>query len=432
MAFEPIPLRIVLGINKFDLSQKIVIKRGCIDTVNIFASFINKDNSTFVLPADTTAKIRLLKPDKEPVFNNSYEIVGNSVHFKVTEQMQAAPGTGYLEIVLMNSGQTLTTSTCDFVVLPNVHDDSGIPSTPEYLAIINSLAQVDAAIISANNAATNANSIAQQLTNESLIIFKPDVPTYADIATTYPTPAIGWTTKATDTGIKWRYNGTTWVNIGTEATDKVGDLTQSTITNKTNVVAITNELNANKLDKTGDSKDNTVTFTEASADTDIASGDSHATLFGKILKRFHSIATSLSNKFDKTNIVSQDTINDATKVPSSQVTYALGQEIDSLKQATSGTGTVNTAYANAIGGGVTYRIVNGICYLHIEITLNAISNNYAVINSLPNAAQVQHVSTPAWDTSTNFISAYIAGTVIYMSGGAAGATYAFTLTYPVV
>ncbi len=51
----------------------------------------------------------------------------------------------------------------------------------------------------------------------------------------------------------------------------------------------------NKLDKTGDSKSNTVTFIEATADADIVTGESHTTLFGKIKKRFSTIATTLTN-----------------------------------------------------------------------------------------------------------------------------------------
>lgn len=58
-----------------------------------------------------------------------------------------------------------------------------------------------------------------------------------------------------------------------------------------------NVINAvnNKLDKTGDSKDNKVTFTEAAADADIASGDTHSTLFGKLLKNLNSLRDSMYN-----------------------------------------------------------------------------------------------------------------------------------------
>lgn len=44
----------------------------------------------------------------------------------------------------------------------------------------------------------------------------------------------------------------------------------------------------------GDISDKTVTFTQASADTDIASGDKASTLFGKILKRFNILKTSIT------------------------------------------------------------------------------------------------------------------------------------------
>ncbi len=48
----------------------------------------------------------------------------------------------------------------------------------------------------------------------------------------------------------------------------------------------------NKLEADGDSKDNTVTFTEATEDVDIVSGETHATLFGKILKSIKSLKTN--------------------------------------------------------------------------------------------------------------------------------------------
>lgn len=59
-------------------------------------------------------------------------------------------------------------------------------------------------------------------------------------------------------------------------------------------LSLTNAVN-NKLDKTGDSKDNKVTFTEAVADADIASGDTHSTLFGKILKNLNTLRESIYN-----------------------------------------------------------------------------------------------------------------------------------------
>ena len=93
--------------------------------------------------------------------------------------------------------------------------------------------------------------------------WKTSVATYTAIATTYPTPSNNWAVKVNDTGYSYKYNGSAWVlfdngviPIATETNDglmtkdmvtqvnKIGDLTTSTNTNKTSVVAITNEINA--------------------------------------------------------------------------------------------------------------------------------------------------------------------------------------------
>jgi len=52
------------------------------------------------------------------------------------------------------------------------------------------------------------------------------------------------------------------------------------------------ELNTGKLDKIGDSKDNTTTFTEATTLANIATTESHTALFGKIKKFFTFIGTT--------------------------------------------------------------------------------------------------------------------------------------------
>ncbi len=51
------------------------------------------------------------------------------------------------------------------------------------------------------------------------------------------------------------------------------------------------EIVPTKLDKTGDGKDITATFTEAATDADIASGEKLSIMFGKILKKFKNIVS---------------------------------------------------------------------------------------------------------------------------------------------
>jgi hypothetical protein len=83
----------------------------------------------------------------------------------------------------------------------------------------------------AQTATDNANTTVTNVNNNTLIIYKPWVANFAAIATTYPAPLVGWTTQTIDTNTRYRYNGTTWINIGVYADDKTGDMGQITETN---------------------------------------------------------------------------------------------------------------------------------------------------------------------------------------------------------
>lgn len=95
----------------------------------------------------------------------------------------------------------------------------------------------------------------------------------------------------------------------------------------------------NKLDKTGDGSDVTVTFTGAATDTDIASGDKLSILFGKILKRFSTITskfTTVDNSITQIESDISDITNGTTVVAqANKVTNAL------VIMSNSGTALVN-------------------------------------------------------------------------------------------
>jgi hypothetical protein len=79
------------------------------------------------------------------------------------------------------------------------------------------ISNIQSSIDSAHTAANNANTATtnyQNLLNRQLLIYQPSVATFNDIATTYPTPSLGWTTVAKDTGIRYRYDSNSWVDIG--------------------------------------------------------------------------------------------------------------------------------------------------------------------------------------------------------------------------
>ncbi len=124
----------------------------------------------------------------------------------------------------------------------------------------------------------------------------------------------------------------------------------------TNILSNISALQADKLNTNGDSLNVTTTFSEAGSDADIASGETHSTLFGKILK---SIKELRIGKINTSDIVQTDATNNSAKVPSSAVTYAHGQAITSINNNLS---KVTMAHTDAVtlAGGISY--VSGNCY----------------------------------------------------------------------
>lgn len=165
---------------------------------------------------------------------------------------------------------------------------------------------------------------------ESNTDWKESVNTHSDLNITYPTPEDGWTVNVKDTNITYRYSGNEWIAISANAIPKAteeldGLLTKEdktkinnmyeTITTGLNNVDNTSDINKPvsklqqsaldlKLDKTGDTKNTTVTFSQSLNRVNINTGESTATLFGKIQKwlsdlksvAFSGSYTDLSNK----------------------------------------------------------------------------------------------------------------------------------------
>lgn len=95
----------------------------------------------------------------------------------------------------------------------------------------------------------------------------------------------------------------------------------------------------NKLDKTGDGSDVTVTFTEAATDTDIASGDKLSILFGKILKRFSTITSKFTTvEGDISDIV------DGTTTVANATTAATANKVKNKLSLLSGGGQDTIIY----------------------------------------------------------------------------------------
>lgn len=209
------------------------------------------NGSSYNIPIGTTASFGGTKPSSHIVLETA-TIENNKIYYKISEQCTVKEGDYPVKFTLhLPNGAVKYTQEFKIQVRKAVISSDAIADVDE-VNVLNglivdasqSISGANIATENANNAADSANDIADQLEVETLIIWKPYVSTYVNIATTYPTPELGWTTQAQDTGIRWRYNGTEWINIGVVSDDKVGDLSTVTTTNKTNVVSAINELNS--------------------------------------------------------------------------------------------------------------------------------------------------------------------------------------------
>jgi hypothetical protein len=71
-----------------------------------------------------------------------------------------------------------------------------------------------------NEAIRETNEIAreelkQKVETETLIVYKSAVSTFSDLTNNYSSPEVGWTVQTTSTKKRYRFNGSTWVDLGT-------------------------------------------------------------------------------------------------------------------------------------------------------------------------------------------------------------------------
>lgn len=80
------------------------------------------------------------------------------------------------------------------------------------IAINDANSATDQALI-ATQKAQDATELVKNAYETTVLIYQPYVHTYKDIAKTYPSPEVGWTTQVFDTGIRYRWNGNDWIPI---------------------------------------------------------------------------------------------------------------------------------------------------------------------------------------------------------------------------
>jgi hypothetical protein len=115
---------------------------------------------------------------------------------------------------------------------------------------------------SAANDAENATANFQSLLDQQKLVYKQSVATFTDIATTYPTPELGWRVVTKDTGIAYRYDGTTWLEVDMATTGEGFNVTISDAAPSNTNVLWLNVPNVNKTTRV-------VKSTSAPADTSV-------------------------------------------------------------------------------------------------------------------------------------------------------------------
>lgn len=222
----------------YDIKQRCVtnakFKQGDIDSSILDVTLF--DNGTVIDITGEAIEFRFLKPDNTVVFQDSTSGVSilnaaqGQIQCILRAQTLAVSGQVKCEIHRTKDGKELTTPSFYFTVDASIGAD-GVISTNYISSIEQKIIEANTAVANANTATTlantattNANTATQQIHDNSLIIYKPMVTTFADIAIQYPTPDNGWCVQVQDTHTKYRYNGIQWLPIGAYQDDHIGDM----------------------------------------------------------------------------------------------------------------------------------------------------------------------------------------------------------------
>lgn len=240
------------------------------------------------IPSGSTAAVYVKKPSGNAVYNNA-SVSGNDVTVDVTTQMFAEFGQNIMQIQISKNNDNLVT----FSQPVNVHENNTDEDAPKSENESTILQDVKAATAAANEAAESANDAAEEAESKAQA---------ADQAAQGANEASQQIQQNAAAG-----NYSASVSVGTVTTGDPG--TQAQIYNSgTKKDAIFNFIipqgpqgetgpqgpegpqgPAGSLD---DIETATVTFSQASSRTNINSGDSIGTLFGKIRKWFADLGTA--------------------------------------------------------------------------------------------------------------------------------------------
>ena len=139
---------------------RVPAKQGDVGSREVSLKFV--DNGViYSIPEETTARIRVTKPDGKYVFNDC-TIEDNAVIAPLTAQTLAAAGDAKVDIA-MYQGENVLLSCSVFIlaIMPRAGSDEAIESTDEFGALDSLLQQAETDIQAAHDAAEAANQAAE-------------------------------------------------------------------------------------------------------------------------------------------------------------------------------------------------------------------------------------------------------------------------------
>lgn len=328
------------------------------------------------IPSGSTARIYMRKPSGAEIYNDCV-INGNIVQITVTTQMTAESGWVKSTLEIVNGTDILHSFEMTLDVQATSISDNAIESKDEFTALENLVAEADQAVKDAETATEAANTAAGT----------------ANTAAGAANTAAG----TANTAAQAANTAAGTANTAAENADDAANLANTAAGAANTAASAANSAAQEANDAAdaanaaagGDISNKTVTFTEAAEDTDIASGDTIATLFGKILKRFNTLKTTIQTIL--TNI--GNLANLATTDKSSLVgaVNELNEELHSVPDIERTVISLTEETYYQIQEDYTwYMVKNGICYFQVQIRCvspkSSSDNYYPLSASMPRNA----------------------------------------------
>ena len=228
----------------------------------------------YKIPTGAEARIYILKPSGAEIYN-SCTISDNSVLVQPTTQMYAEKGTLFGQIQIIKGTTIAASFVLEFVVAENIISDSAIESKDEFGVLDALIVQARSAISDAQTAASAANTAATQATTAA--------DSAGDAAQAANSAAAELQQKVNNGDF------TASVTVGTVTTGEPGTAAAVTNSGTSKDAILDFTIPQGDPGNVGDIDDATVTFTQATSRTNLISGDSVKTLFGKIQKWFSDL-----------------------------------------------------------------------------------------------------------------------------------------------